>query len=124
MFVPFCITSFDDLLFSILLLPLHLPGGRHPCGPCWSLLRTHFDDILLFSILLLVYGCCILTTFLAGATLVAHVDPFSGRTSSLLSASSYRPARLHRLAELIPRLIKSLKISPLKCQKLFSLLLF
>lgn len=38
--------------------------------PVLSLQRT-------LNVLLLVYGCCILTTFLAGATLVAHVDPFS-----------------------------------------------
>ena len=51
----------------------------HDCRGTVPLKRTVLICLCIISILLLVYGCCILTTFLAGATLVAHVDPYSGR---------------------------------------------
>ena len=44
-----------------------------------------YKHVFLFSLLLIVYGVCMLTALLAGATLVAHVDPFSGSIHLFIS---------------------------------------
>ncbi len=107
MLVPFNNTiwwhsSFYHSAAGVRLLHHHdLPSGCHPGGPCWFLLITPFDYILQFSILLPMNGCCILATFLAGATLVAHVGTFNNTIwlnfSVKHSAASVRLQHPHHL---------------------------